>query len=140
MATNGVTLRLTDAELTLLQEAIDSHIYWTLADEHHRNDGAVDDVGSDEKDSADQIRDARELGQRLSNIEKGEDEEDEIEKDDEEPTILVTGNPVDGFTFIGPYANADEAIDDAPCDSDWWTAPLDAPESELAARGSEVRP
>jgi len=44
--------------------------------------------------------------------------------------ILIYGNPVDGFGYIGPFATADEAIDAAETDEriegDWWIAPLEA--------------
>lgn len=49
--------------------------------------------------------------------------------------ILITGNPVDGFTYIGPYATAEEASeegDNGPLggEGDWWVAPLQSTEVE----------
>ena len=44
--------------------------------------------------------------------------------------IVVTGNPVDGFNYIGPFKTADDAIEwaDAKSDleGDWWIAALEA--------------
>ena len=46
------------------------------------------------------------------------------------PAIVVTGNPVDGFTFYGPFPSGQEAVEWADnagrgdCDTDWWVAPL----------------
>lgn len=43
--------------------------------------------------------------------------------------IIITGNPVDGFVHIGPYATADEAnIDADDGTGDWWVATLYPPE------------
>lgn len=41
--------------------------------------------------------------------------------------LIVTGNPVDGFTFHGPFADRTAALDwaDRECEADWWLAPLD---------------
>lgn len=41
--------------------------------------------------------------------------------------IVITGNPVDGFSYFGPYENAQDATDDAGeavLALDWWVAPL----------------
>lgn len=45
------------------------------------------------------------------------------------PTIIVQGNPVDGFAHYGPFPNRQSAIDwaDGPNSEvtfDWWIAPL----------------
>lgn len=46
--------------------------------------------------------------------------------------VVVSGNPVDGLRFYGPFATADEASEWAQRNSndlsDWWIAPLDAAE------------
>ena len=45
-------------------------------------------------------------------------------------TIVVTGNPVDGFVFYGPWDNSDAAVDgaeDMRLAGDWWIAPLADP-------------
>ena len=45
--------------------------------------------------------------------------------------IIVTGNPVDGFTFIGPYSDANEAANAASNDhhinGDWWISKIERP-------------
>lgn len=51
---------------------------------------------------------------------------------DDLPHIIITGNPVDGFEFIGPFDNVDDALvylntDPHLLDGDYWTAPLHAP-------------
>ncbi len=51
--------------------------------------------------------------------------------------IIITGNPVDGFEFIGPFKTADDAVAYANGDQlnqfaapriegEWWIAPLAA--------------
>jgi hypothetical protein len=55
--------------------------------------------------------------------------------------LIVTGNPVDGFKFIGPFDTRDDAVDSASrgeIDKDWWVADLHpverlAPEPDLWA-------
>lgn len=44
--------------------------------------------------------------------------------------IIIDGNPVDGFTFTGPYDSMDDAIaaGEANRGIEWWVAPLDEPE------------
>jgi hypothetical protein len=45
--------------------------------------------------------------------------------------ILVSGNPIQGFTFTGPFESAAAArqyADENMQGMDWWTACLDAPE------------
>lgn len=46
--------------------------------------------------------------------------------------LLVIGNPVDGFTFQGPYDEAEDALQDAELfeDREWWVADLVTPEAE----------
>ncbi len=46
---------LTDAEVELLREALDSHKYWQLSDKHYRSDGYVMDPGSEDPDSVEAI-------------------------------------------------------------------------------------
>lgn len=41
--------------------------------------------------------------------------------------ILITGNPVDGFDYTGPFDTASDAADYANTHDimpDWWVAPL----------------
>jgi hypothetical protein len=43
--------------------------------------------------------------------------------------IIVSGNPVDGLRFTGPYADHDEALEAAAVsEQEWWVAELHAPE------------
>jgi hypothetical protein len=44
--------------------------------------------------------------------------------------IIVFGNPVDGFTFVGPYNNYGDAMAQAEKikDETWWIANLIMPE------------
>lgn len=43
--------------------------------------------------------------------------------------MIVTGNPIDGFRFFGPFATRSEAVDNVVGD-DWWLARIEEP-SEL---------
>jgi hypothetical protein len=56
---------LTPDELALIIEALDSHAYWQLADEHYRNNGAVIEPGSDDPDKAAAIEAADALSAKL---------------------------------------------------------------------------
>lgn len=58
-------MKFTPEELAMLREAIDSHIYWQLSDEHYRDDGAVEAPGSDDPEVVDDIRKFNELAARL---------------------------------------------------------------------------
>jgi hypothetical protein len=45
--------------------------------------------------------------------------------------LIITGNPVDGLRFIGPFDSAEEAnqhADDLMASyEEWWTAEMEAP-------------
>jgi hypothetical protein len=44
--------------------------------------------------------------------------------------ILVFGNPIDGFTFRGPFESSEDAIAYGdPIMEEWWTAELTPPET-----------
>jgi hypothetical protein len=48
--------------------------------------------------------------------------------------IVVTGNPVDGFQFHGPFPSGNDAAEWAEqhCAREWWLiAPLEEPEVDL---------
>jgi hypothetical protein len=48
----------------------------------------------------------------------------------QEQYIVVCGNPVDGFTYVGPFADHDTAENAGDrIDQDWWIAELEAPET-----------
>jgi hypothetical protein len=59
---------LTETEIALLKEALDSHRYWQLSDEHYRNSGYVTDPGSDDEEKAEEIRDCDALEEKLANL------------------------------------------------------------------------
>ncbi|MGH3119168.1 MAG: hypothetical protein ACRDQ2_19030 [Gaiellales bacterium] len=61
---------LTAEELTLLCEALDSHVYWQLSDRHFRNNGYVREPGSDDAEAAAAIRTANALEDKLRAIER----------------------------------------------------------------------
>jgi hypothetical protein len=46
----------------------------------------------------------------------------------EQPWILITGNPVGGFTYIGTFNTYDEvlAAGEDLADADWWVYQLQA--------------
>jgi hypothetical protein len=50
---------------------------------------------------------------------------------DDYPFVLIRGNPVDGFEYIGPFPGRQHAAQygntDPHTDADWWIAPLHAP-------------
>jgi hypothetical protein len=50
MSEPRVTVQLTEAEITLLVDALDSHEYWQLSEAHERNDGySMVEDGANEK-------------------------------------------------------------------------------------------
>jgi len=50
---NERAISLTDGEVTLLLEALDSHEYWQLSESHERNDGysTIEDGANEEVDA-----------------------------------------------------------------------------------------
>lgn len=57
------------------------------------------------------------------------------ETDPEERSVILTGNPVDGFSIIGPFNTRDEAFESGENDltlrdADWWVAHLQTPHTE----------
>ena len=47
--------------------------------------------------------------------------------------VMVRGNPVDGFLFVGPYESREEAIKDGDIvDTEWWVAELESAEWDEA--------
>ena len=63
-------IMLTPAQLDLIREAIDSHIYWQLSDIYYRNNGQVLGRGSDDPDAAADIRRYRRLDRRLQHLDE----------------------------------------------------------------------
>ena len=60
-----VALKLTPRELELIKEALDSHEYWQLSDQHYRENGYVLDQGSDDPEAIEQIKEVRALAEKL---------------------------------------------------------------------------
>jgi len=65
-------LELTRDDLALLCEALDSHTYWQLSDPEYRESGSVCEPGSDDADSAAEIRRSEVLQGRLAAALAGE--------------------------------------------------------------------
>jgi hypothetical protein len=59
-------LVLTQAEIEDLIEAIDSHIYWQLADTNARNNGYVNDDAIDDKGARKEVQRFRRLNDKLA--------------------------------------------------------------------------
>ena len=59
---------LSKKDLDLLVEALDSHVYWQLSDEHYRSNSDVVEPGSDDPDTAAEIEACVELSQRLRTL------------------------------------------------------------------------
>lgn len=40
--------------------------------------------------------------------------------------IVIHGNPVDGYSYFGPFLGRDAAVDwgEKNCDGDWWISEL----------------
>ena len=58
-------LPLSQKDLDLLVEALDSHVYWQLSDQHYRNNADVLEPGSDDPEQAAEIAACVELSDRL---------------------------------------------------------------------------
>lgn len=65
-----VVIALTAEEVALLREAIDSHIYWQLADPDFRDSGYVRELGSDDPEMVQASRAANALDARLASLER----------------------------------------------------------------------
>lgn len=61
-------VELTDEEIGLLAEALDSHVYWQLSDENYRNDGFVRSPGSDDPYNAAEIERSQSLEDKLRDV------------------------------------------------------------------------
>lgn len=60
-----INVKLSTAEIALLEEALDSHEYWQLADPSQRSSGYVLGSGSEDSETAREIRRARRLAEKL---------------------------------------------------------------------------
>jgi len=63
-------VELTEAEIVLLTDALDSHRYWQLSDDHYRRDGFVMEPGSDDDEKAEEIKDCDALEAKLEKVQK----------------------------------------------------------------------
>jgi hypothetical protein len=73
---------LTDEELGLLAEALDSHRYWQLSDPTYRNSGYVQEPGSDDEENAAEIKASEQLEERLqAELRRHEDAEGKSDED-----------------------------------------------------------
>ena len=59
---------LSDKDLHLLVEALDSHVYWQLSDQHYRSNADVLEPGSDSPEQAAEIQACVELSDRLRSL------------------------------------------------------------------------
>ena len=56
---------LSRKDLDLLVEALDSHVYWQLSDQHYRSNADIIQPGSDDPEQAAEIEACVELSDRL---------------------------------------------------------------------------
>ena len=63
-----LALSVTRAELELISAALDSHIYWELSDQQYRNSGLVTSPGADDEETAEAIREAEALLNRVDGL------------------------------------------------------------------------
>ena len=59
---------LTKAQIERLCQALDSHVYWQLSEQHYRNNSEVHGRGSDDPEMAAEIRRCRRLERRLAKV------------------------------------------------------------------------
>ena len=65
------TIELTDDEIELLCEALDSHQYWQLSDTHYRSSGYVLEPGSDDAEARTAIVACDALATKLGRVAVG---------------------------------------------------------------------
>ena len=61
-------LELSSEDLDRILEALDSHVYWQLSDQHYRSNADVLDPGSDDPTQASEIEACRELSEKLNAV------------------------------------------------------------------------
>lgn len=66
MSAAKILVPLTDGELELLREALDSHAYWQLSTEDFRSDGFVLEPGTLDEDDAAELAEVRALDDKLA--------------------------------------------------------------------------
>jgi hypothetical protein len=60
-----IRVELTQAELELLRQALDSHAYWQLSDPYYRHSGYVRPPGSDDPEETEAIQATDALDRKL---------------------------------------------------------------------------
>lgn len=58
-------IEVTNEELGLILSALDSHAYWQLSDENYRDSGYVQEPGSDDPETAEEITAVEALTEKL---------------------------------------------------------------------------
>jgi len=64
------TIQLSQDEIALLLEALDSHEYWQLSDEHYRASGYVQEPGTDDPEKLEALKATRALVERLETLKR----------------------------------------------------------------------
>jgi hypothetical protein len=58
------------------------------------------------------------------------------------PAVIVSGNPIDGFSFYGPFLNASEANNwgdsEMNANSEWWVSDMTPQEKRRKGNGVTV--
>ena len=97
---------------------------------HMLRNGLNDMIEGDRLTEADVPDDFEWLTTRLNQIAQKEKqaETEQNNETEEDQGLVITGNPVDGYQYFGPFTSVDDAM--ANCglisfmDPDWWVAPL----------------
>ena len=55
-------------DLDRIIEALDSHVYWQLSDQHYRSNADVLDPGSDDPEQRSEIEACRQLAEKLNGV------------------------------------------------------------------------
>ena len=63
-----ITVTLTEEELQLIDEALDSHRYWQLSDERYRDSGEVEYPGSDDEENQEALKACEALSSKLGRL------------------------------------------------------------------------
>lgn len=52
-------------------------------------------------------------------------------REESQDAVIIKGNPVDGFSCVGPFADRDAAVEYGDTvDTDWWVLDLEAPDED----------
>ena len=61
-------LEISSGDLNRIIEALDSHVYWQLSEQHYRSNADVLEPGSDDPEVAAEIEACRELADRMNAV------------------------------------------------------------------------